>query len=132
MAEPPKPASRNEAEVTAKPRKPVEAPPERKKEAAAPKAAEKTYETSFDCRASTGSAESTICRSSNLSALDRQAAILYKQSWGTADEARRRALLDTRATFVDRRGKCGSEACLTSAYVARIREISDIMARRQP
>lgn len=92
-----------------------------------------TNQASFSCKFAKSAAEKTICGSSNLSALDRQAALLYSQSWGRANDAKRTALLQTRADFVDRRNKCGSEACMTSAYVARMREMADIMAgRRQP
>jgi curved DNA-binding protein CbpA len=89
------------------------------------------FATSFNCSVASAAAEKTICASGNLAALDRQAALLYSQSWGQANEAKRSALLQTRAQFVDRRNKCGSEACLTSAYLARMREMADIMAGRQ-
>ena len=81
------------------------------------------------CRLGSGWAERTICSSGNLTALDRQLGLLYGQSLNRADEAKRAVLLASRDRFQERRSACRSESCLTSAYVARLREISDIMAR---
>lgn len=64
----------------------------------------------------------------DLSSLDRQLALLYRQSWREAEEKKRAALLGNRQGFNDRRDACGSFNCLTTAYVSRLREISDIMA----
>ena len=82
-----------------------------------------------DCRLGNGWADRTICRSSNLTALDRQQGLLYAQSWARADETKRAALSGSRERFQEKRNACRSETCLTSAYVARLREISQIMAR---
>jgi curved DNA-binding protein CbpA len=104
--------------------KPVAAPvPETRKPAAAAKAA-------IPCSLGNGITEKTICGSTNLTALDRQASLLYNQSWKQASETKRTALLVSRASFNERRSMCETESCLTSAYVARLREISDIMAGR--
>jgi curved DNA-binding protein CbpA len=86
-------------------------------------------EAAATCRLGNGWADRTICNSSNLAALDRQHGMLYAQSWARADEAKRAALLGSRGRFQEKRNACRSESCLTSAYVARLREISDIMAR---
>lgn len=82
------------------------------------------------CSLGNGVTEKTICGSANLAALDRQASLLYNQSWKQASETKRTALLVSRASFNERRTMCETESCLTSAYVARLREISDIMAGR--
>jgi curved DNA-binding protein CbpA len=82
-----------------------------------------------DCRLGSGWADRAICNSTNLSALDRQHGLLYAQSLAKADEARRAALLGSRERFQAKRDACRSENCLTTAYIARLREISDIMAR---
>ena len=82
------------------------------------------------CRLGDGWADRAICNSSNLTALDRQHSLLYAQSWATADDAKRAALLGSRERFRAKRDTCRSESCLTTAYLARLREISDIMARR--
>ena len=71
-----------------------------------------------------------ICTDGNLSSLDRQLALFYRQSWERADEQKRAALLGSRQRFNDRRSACGSSDCMTTAYVSRLREISDIMAGR--
>jgi hypothetical protein len=107
-------------------------------EAAKPKALERkpvrsepaTAAAAPACRALTGWADRAVCDNRNLTGLDRQLALLYGQSLDRADSARRTALASTRERFVGRRNACRSEACLTSAYVARLREVSDIMARR--
>lgn len=85
---------------------------------------------SSSCRLGNGWADRAVCGSSNLTALDRQHGLLYAQSWARADEGKRAALLGSRDRFREKRDACRSETCLTSAYLARLREISDIMARR--
>ena len=75
-------------------------------------------------------ADQMICASGNLSSLDRQLALLYRQSWNQADEKKRAALLGSRQRFNDRRAACGSPNCMTTAYLSRLKEISDIMAGR--
>ena len=77
-------------------------------------------------------AEQIVCANTNLSSLDRQLSLLYRQSWNQADEKRRAALLGTRQRFNDRREACASPNCMTTAYLSRLKEISDIMAGRKP
>ena len=69
-----------------------------------------------------------MCASANLSSLDRQLTLLYRQSWKQADDQKRAALIGTRQRFNDRREACGTSNCMTTTYVSRLREISDIMA----
>ena len=76
-------------------------------------------------------AEQLVCANTNLASLDRQLSLLYRQSWYQADEKRRAALLGTRQRFNDRRDACGSPNCMTTAYLSRLKEISDIMAGRK-
>ena len=83
-----------------------------------------------DCGPGNGWADRAICNSSNLTALDRQNGLLYAQSWARADEGKRAALLGSRGLFEHKRDACRSESCLTSVYLSRLREISDIMAKR--
>jgi curved DNA-binding protein CbpA len=71
-----------------------------------------------------------ICGDRNLASLDRQLSLLYRQSWDEADEPKRAALLGSRQRFIDRREACETSNCLTTAYVGRLKEISDIMAGR--
>ena len=84
---------------------------------------------SNDCRLGSGWADRAICNSANLTALDRQQGLLYAQSLAKADEAKRSAILGSRERFQQKRNACRSENCLTTTYIARLREISDIMAR---
>lgn len=86
---------------------------------------------SASCPVGPADNERAVCASANLAALDRQATLLYNQSWRQADETKRTALLTSRASFIERRDMCETESCLTSAYVARLREISDIMGGRK-
>ena len=76
-------------------------------------------------------ADQIVCANTNLSSLDRQLSLLYRQSWNQADEKRRAALLGTRQRFNDRRDACVSPNCMTTAYLSRLKEISDIMAGRK-
>jgi hypothetical protein len=55
----------------------------------------------------------------------------YRQSWDRADEEKRGLLLGTRQQFNVRRDARASPDCLTTAYVARLREIGDIIAGRK-
>ena len=80
------------------------------------------------CAGAGSRSERIVCADGNLSSLDRQLALLYRQSWKEADERKRAALVGTRQRFNDRRDACGSSNCMTTAYVTRLREISEIMA----
>ncbi len=68
-----------------------------------------------------------MCNSANLANLDRQQALLYSQSLGRADAAKRAQLLGTRERFVARREACKTDVCTSAAYLARMREVSEIM-----
>ena len=65
--------------------------------------------------------------SRNLANLDRLQALHYSQSLGRADPRKRALLLSTRERFVARRDACRSESCTREAYLARMREVSNIM-----
>jgi len=82
------------------------------------------------CATATGRSDRMICENGNLASLDRQLSNFYRQSWDRADEGKRGLLLGTRQQFNVRRDACVSPDCLTTAYVARLREIGDIMAGR--
>ena len=82
------------------------------------------------CRVLTGWADQAVCNNSNLTGLERQLSLLYDQSWNQADAAKRNALASTRDQFAGRRNSCRTESCLTSAYISRLRQVSDIMAGR--
>ena len=82
---------------------------------------------SFNCSIARTRGEIAVCKSVNLANLDRQQALLYAQSWSRADAARRAQLLATRERFIARRDSCRSDACTSGAYLARMREVSEIM-----
>ena len=67
-----------------------------------------------------------------LANLDRQQALLFNQSWAHADAAKRALLLSSRDRFVARRDGCRSVACTRAAYLARLREVSEIMTGPSP
>ena len=85
---------------------------------------------SYSCQIAKGHGETAVCKSSDLSRLDRHLGVLYGQSWGQADADRRAKLLGTRDRFIARRDACRSDSCISDAYVGRLREISDIMAKK--
>ena len=62
-----------------------------------------------------------------LANLDRQQALLFDQSWMHADATRRAQLLRTRDRFIARRDGCRSDTCARAIYLARMREVSEIM-----
>ena len=90
-----------------------------------------TSKPSYSCQIAKGRGETAVCKSSDLSRLDRHLGMLYGQSWGQADATRRARLLGTRDRFIDRRDACRSDSCISDAYVSRMREISDIMAKKK-
>jgi len=85
---------------------------------------------SFNCKFAKGRGETSVCGNRNLATVDRQLAVLYGQSWGLADAAKRAELLKTRQRFITRRDGCRSEACTLNLYLGRMREVTDIMAQR--
>ncbi|HEX6410231.1 MAG TPA: hypothetical protein VFZ88_06535, partial [Sphingomicrobium sp.] len=115
------------AAVVRKPPEPVAKAAARKASAAKPV---QVAQAPTGCARLANRADQMICASGNLSSLDRQLALLYRQSWDQADEKKRAALLGSRQRFNDRREACGSPNCMTTAYLARLKEISDIMAGR--
>lgn len=80
----------------------------------------------LSCRFGAGGGAAT-CGNADLSRLDRRQTLLYTQSWGSANETKRALLAGTRDGFIARRNACPSDACVSQAYLARMREISDIM-----
>ena len=71
-----------------------------------------------------------MCRDAGLASLDRHLAMLYGQSWGMADAAKRATLLRTRDDFLSSRDACRSQSCIRTVYLGRMREVSDIMAAK--
>lgn len=85
---------------------------------------------SFSCKIARGRGETAVCKSADLAKLDRHMGMLYGQSWGQANAAKRERLLGTRDGFLAKRDACRSDSCISAAYVARMREISDIMSAK--
>jgi hypothetical protein len=85
---------------------------------------------SSSCLTSARRTDRLMCGDRNLASLDRQLKLLYRQSYSGADESKRTALVGKRQRFNDRRDTCETSNCLTTAYVLRLKEISDIMAGR--
>ena len=117
------------AAVVRKPAEPAALPPLQTRKAPDTKPVQ-TAQASSGCGRLTNRADQMICASGNLSSLDRQLSLLYRQSWNEADEKKRAALLGSRQRFNDRREACSSPNCMTTAYLSRLKEISDIMAGR--
>ena len=67
------------------------------------------------------------CRSIDLAALERHLDLLTDQSLASADEAKRRLLLGTGEAFLARITRCTSATCKRDNYLARNREIAEIM-----
>ena len=82
---------------------------------------------SFSCRTARTRGEIAVCGNENLANLDRQQALFYSQSWLRADAAKRAQLQITRDRFMARRDGCRSVACTRTVYLARLREVGEIM-----
>ncbi|MEO8177044.1 MAG: hypothetical protein ABI626_10355 [Sphingomicrobium sp.] len=117
-----KPPAAAPAASTAAP--PSSTPP---KPAAAPLRLSIQSRASFNCRLARARWEIAVCNNGDLATLDRDLAALTTDVWGRADAAKRARLARTRDRFIARRNACQSDACTNSAYVARLRELSDIM-----
>jgi hypothetical protein len=120
------------ARVAAQPARVAAQPARAATKAAKPvkQAADATAKPSYSCQIAKGRGETAVCKSAGLSRLDNHLGMLYGQSWGQADAARRAKLLGTRDRFIARREACKSDSCMRDAYVTRMREISDIMAKK--
>lgn len=106
------------------------APPLRPPSAVTPARPAPKQASSDPCAGIAGRSDRMLCQDGNLASLDRQLSSFYRQSWERSDERKRALLADTRQSFNDRRDACGTQSCMTTAYVARLREIGDIMAGR--
>ncbi|HEX8622506.1 MAG TPA: hypothetical protein VF718_11085 [Allosphingosinicella sp.] len=108
---------------------PVEPPPERAKAPAAeerPRPVRVTARPSFNCRYARTGTEKMVCASPRLAARDREMASLWYALMADADPATRGHLRRSRDAFLGRRERCGSEACVDSAYVSRMAELRRI------
>jgi alkylhydroperoxidase/carboxymuconolactone decarboxylase family protein YurZ len=124
-AMPAPPAEPAPAEVTKAP-----APPPVKPKPAAkperPPVAVAAGEPSFPCRYARSPSEKMVCSSPGLANKDRQMASIYYAAMAGAPPATRAHLRRSRDTFLVRRDRCGTEACVAAVYNARISEIRSI------
>lgn len=67
------------------------------------------------------------CARIDLAALDRMQTLLYNQSFLNASAAKQARLLSGRSAFLARLGRCETAACKRDAYLARNREIAELM-----
>ena len=74
----------------------------------------------------------TVSASGNVAALDKHVDLFMAQSLARADAEKQATLAKNERRFRKRREACRSEACLTSAYVAEMRAVSEIMAGQRP
>lgn len=81
------------------------------------------------CAAISDRAARAICSSRNLAALDRHLVLFTGQSLKAADAQKKAALTGSSEQFRQKRDSCRSEACMSRAYLERMREVSEIMAR---
>jgi len=72
------------------------------------------------------------CTSDRVAALEQHSVLLFNQSIGGADQARRRQLEATRDGLLARRSACRSEACVAGAYLTHLREVSAILEGGAP
>jgi uncharacterized protein YecT (DUF1311 family) len=105
--------------VTASPAQPAPVPPE--STGARP---------SFDCANARSSGETAVCADSGLATLDRNMAAQFSRSLAGATPAQSALLRQTRDRFLAFRDRCPTRACISDAYVGRMREIRDIMEGR--
>lgn len=85
-------------------------------------------DASFSCALAKTPAKVAVCNSDDLVKLDRHLSLFYTQAFVNTDEAKRTTLLRTRGKFEAGREACRSEECLKGAYLARIREVGEIIA----
>lgn len=91
-----------------------------------PRTTQAAAHPSFNCRYARSRVERLVCGSNDLAARDRAMANVFYRANDRADGPTRRALSASRLRFLAYRDRCGSEACVASAYEDRIAEINDI------
>ena len=78
------------------------------------------------------SAPPTAKPTTDLASLDQFVMAFYGQSWRYGDAPKRAALVQSRASFVVRRGECAADACKRAAYLKLMRDVSEIVETGQP
>ena len=128
IAPPPTPRHRPAPRPQLAVARPTPPKPARAKPTPVPQQAVAEAKPSFSCRVASTRGKIAVCKSANLAILDRQQALLYSQSLGRADAAKRARLVSTGERFLARRDGCRSVECASAAYLARMREVSEIMS----
>lgn len=85
---------------------------------------------SFDCSRAQSRGEIAVCSDASLSALDVSMATEYRRALGVSTPVQHALLQQTRNRFLAYRDDCPTRQCIADAYVARMREIRDIMEGR--
>jgi hypothetical protein len=85
---------------------------------------------SFDCNRAHSKSELAVCSDSGLSALDLNMIGQFRRALATATPAQRTLLQTTGNRFLAYRDRCPNRQCIGDAYVARMREIRDIVEGR--
>lgn len=93
----------------------------------APAPAPSAAQPSFSCSSANTRSEAAICADPGLAALDRTMAAQYGRAIAGASPDERDLLRGTARRFYAYRDHCGDRQCIADAYVARMREIRDIM-----
>jgi uncharacterized protein YecT (DUF1311 family) len=85
---------------------------------------------SFNCNKATTRGEVFVCGDAGLAALDRNMAAQFGRAMSRASPDERALLQSSRSRFLTYRDRCPDRQCIGDAYVARMREIRDIMEGR--
>jgi hypothetical protein len=85
---------------------------------------------SFDCSKASSRGEIAVCSDSGLSALDLNMMGQFRRALAAATPAQQTLLRTTGNRFLAYRDRCPNRQCIGDAYVARMREIRDIVEGR--
>lgn len=79
---------------------------------------------SFSCAGDLSPTEETICANDSLAALDRTLAVAYKNMLASFPAGEKSTLIDVQNAWIAKRDACDTnEACIRSAYAARIAQL---------
>jgi hypothetical protein len=82
------------------------------------------------CSSAHSKGEMAVCGDAGLAALDRNLTSEYSRAIGVASPDQRDLLRETGQRFLAYRDRCADRKCIADAYVARLREIRDIVEGR--
>jgi hypothetical protein len=85
---------------------------------------------SFDCGNAHSRGEIAVCSDSGLSALDLNMVTQYRRAMTTATPEQQAVIRQTAKRFFAYRDRCPDRQCIADAYVARMREVHDILEGR--